>query len=904
MPNDSRPILEMNLLRTKLHPPAVPVDLIHRPEQLELLNEGQSRPLILVSAPAGYGKSTLISEWLGQHTWPSCWLSLSVDESDLRRFLAYMVSAVQQIFPASLERTSEFVQAEDLPGASVLSSTLTNELDEIDHPFLLVLDDFQSIDAASPVNNFLNSLLAHPPIPFHLVIVTRRDPAISLDRLRAKGQVLELGLQELSFDLDKTKQLVRHATESSISQAAFANLDREVEGWVTGLKLAVMGLHLIPNPDQFLKTFKGGTRQLQDFLYQEVLAGLPQSMQHCLLCVSQLDRFCAPLCKAIYNPENLDSGTGEKFLEMLHTNNVFLISLDKKGTWFRFHHLFREFLQSKLAKVEGDEQIAALNSRASGWFESHGFVEEAIVYALKAGEPDKAADIIANHRQGQINTDNWHVMDRWLSMLPDASKQRPEFLLARAWVTLFRFHLSELQAIVYQLKELELTQPIPEAQLSELRFFEGELLFWAGEGAEAHALFAQAREHLSVNAQLGVLENVDAACMLIQGKSADAYDQIQIAENRGDQGQLKYHYRVFHAHCVISLLAGNLGRARREAEAVENYFESQKMKYGRTWSGYILACAELQTGHFNEAIRVYERIKGDKYIMHRRLAFDAIAGLALSLQLSGNETAATQAVADLKEFALEVSDLNGTEIADSCAARVLLLQGNVNLAAVWAGFSNEPADFQDYFLWQEIPKITRARLWVAYGSTESLERAIEYLDQELVRVTGWHLEGQKIEILALKSLALAGLGRTQDALTCLNDTVQLAAKGRWLRPFLEPGEVMLDLLEQLDRSDLSNDSVRQLLEQLRTHRERLEHARGQKAASSGAPCQSFGDDLTRREQEILELVAQRYQNKEIALHLSVSPETVKSHLKHLFSKLDVSNRREAAARFQDITATS
>ncbi|MGB5299051.1 MAG: response regulator, partial [Thiogranum sp.] len=348
------------VLRTKLYPPTFPADMVPRTDLLERLEAGKTRPLALVSAPAGYGKSLLVGSWLESCGWASAWLSLDEGDGDLRQFLSGLVDAVQTRFPAACASSRRLTEAHELPSVKTLSTALSNDLDALPEPLVLALDDYHRIDGGSPVNELLQRLLALPPIPLHLVIATRRDPPLPLARLRAMGQITEIRMSDLRFGPSETRALLAQSAGFSPGDRALANLDRELEGWVVGLRLVSLAVRESEDPDGFLVGLHGGVQQTEEYLVQEVIGRQPPRLRDWLLRSAILDRFCPSLCDAVCaggdNRETGEESTGDKaargegaafgtdgafdgarFTQALKAGNLFTIALDAQERWFRFH---------------------------------------------------------------------------------------------------------------------------------------------------------------------------------------------------------------------------------------------------------------------------------------------------------------------------------------------------------------------------------------------------------------------------------------------------------------------------------------------------------------------------------------------------------------------------------------
>ncbi len=896
-----------DFLTTKIYRPPLPADCVQRTDLLRLLDAGRSRPLTLVSAPAGYGKSVLASSWLEASDWASVWVSLDENDSDLKRFLSYLISAVRERFPQALATTRSLHQEPALPETRVVANIVSNELNAIDRPFFLVLDDYHRIHAGSPVNDLLRVLLDHPPIPLHLVLITRRDPPLPLGRLRALGQVMDIRTQDLQFNRSETQDLLEQVVHLRASEDAISNLEHELEGWVAGLRLLTLALRHAPDSEAFMKRLHGGTKQMQAYLISEVVAGLTNPFRAWLLRSALLDRFCGPLCEAVCTEASgmqSDAISGQEFIEHLQSANLFLIPLDANGYWFRFHHLFQSLLQLELYRQLDVETIAALHMSASHWFEENGLIEEAIRAAQKAGDSEAAADILERNRLDELEKLNFHIVARWLEALSQNTAGRPALQLAEAFVAVDRFDVPRLAAI------LEEVAPVVEENsdcanlMGELRFLQGVMSFRMGDGETSQKLLQEARHQFQTSEKRGIAGNAafqEALSLNLCGRGDEVLVKFEDRANRAASGNPVYHCSLIMGLIIVSFFQGDLTRVVNYATRLKTLAQAVGSEFlAHGLSIFFQGCSKLYRGNFEAAAKHFDTLAQRHYPIVRHRAFDAMAGLALCSQLLQNESAATRTVGTLQTFARELNDANGLAIARSCEARIRLLQGDLDRAARWAGFDSPTPLFRDLFFVIEVPAITRARVWVALGTTESLGRAYNLLQEIGERARSWHFTNQLIETDVLTSLALAGLGREDEALECLAGTIDLAAPGGWMRPFLEPGKPMTDLLVHLDGRGLATDFSRQLQSEIQAwYAREASHAR----TASGpqvTPEAELYETLTPRELDVLELLAQRLQNKEIADKLFVSPETVKSHLKNIYQKLDVGKRREAVEKARKI----
>jgi LuxR family maltose regulon positive regulatory protein len=397
------------ILQAKLRRPALSVDLVPRTTLLKRLEEERNLPLTLVSAPAGYGKSTSIASWLEGYEWPVAWLSLDEGDNDLRQFVLYVTTAVRRRFPHSCQASLRLATAPDLPSAATLAATLSNELDGLGRPVVLVLDDYHHIETGSPVNELLRRVLTRPPAPLHLVLMTRRDPAVPLHLLRSRGQVSEIRMRDLRFDGPETRALLEGSVGLPVSDEALACMEQELEGWVAGLRLVALALPKDQDPNAVLVRLRGKLQHAHEYLIQEVVAQQLPGVRDWLLKSAVLGRFCGPLCAAVCaegNDHETPPLDGDRFVRTLSEENLFVIPLDVQGEWFRYHQLFRDLLKAELKRVYGPDRVAGLHARARAWFESQGLPEEAVKHALAAEQIERAGQVVA--RQAHVTMPELH----------------------------------------------------------------------------------------------------------------------------------------------------------------------------------------------------------------------------------------------------------------------------------------------------------------------------------------------------------------------------------------------------------------------------------------------------------------------------------------------------------------
>ncbi len=898
--------LSTSIIRTKLHRPTMTDDFVHRDRLLALMDLGLQTPLTLVSAPAGYGKSVLVSNWGESQEYPCAWVSLDQSDSDLKLFLAYVIAAIENLFPDACQETAGLLEAAILPPIPLIVGCLTNELDAIDMSFVLVLDDYHIIKSNSEVHQVLDRLLQHPPRPMHLVVIARRDPPLSLSRLRAASRMTEVRLQDLRFSQSETADLLARSAGLSVSENALAHLQSEVEGWAVGLRLVSLALRHIKDPDAFLTHLHGGIPNTHEYLLQEVLGQLSPEVRHGLLSSSILDRFCPEILDAIWTPEVTTvppALSGQALLDLLLRNNLFAISLDAQGEWFRYHHLFQSLLQRQMKLNMSAAEIAALHMRASEWFESQGLLTESIEHALAAGEAVRAAEIIEANRDEEFIADRWFEVDRWLAMLPVEIKwERPKLLLTEAWIANLQHQLARVPALLEQAESLLRSQTAAPSLLGELAFFHGYLAYWDGQAEDCRAyneeavskLFGKSSPFLGeAELMLGLARCMAGDTLLAVRALEDRLDEIDPSE-----GQLIS--RLIASLVFIHLVCGDLPRARAEAQRLQLIAKKFSMRLTEAWSSYMWGCSDLHSGELEAAMHHFADAYELRYVLEPIAALDATVGLALTQQLMRLEDKAMQTATRLEQFAQELNEPEYLSRVHSCYARIALLRGDLKTAAKRARMISDKPAPTNLCMWLESPPITRARVLIASASEQSLKNASDLLHEIRQQSETCRFTCQTIEVAVLQTLALEKQGRTGEALVVLKEALALAQPGGWVRPFVEAGAPIAAMLRHLCGHGDDSGFIGRVLAafEIKGSTTPLQISSSPTQVQPASD-QGVLDMLTNRELDILELLAQRMHNKEIASRLFISTHTVNDHLKRIYEKLGVHTRRQAVDRAVD-----
>lgn len=869
------------ILATKLYVPPLRPAMVNRPRLLARLSEGLHRKLILVSAPAGCGKTTLISEWLAGSARSVAWLSLDVGDSDPIRFLTYLVAALQTIAPHMAEEALSFLQSPQLPPLEAVLATLLNDLTTLPDQSILVLDDYHVIDA-SAVDQALTFLLEHLPPNLHLVIATREDPALPLARLRASDQMIELRITDLRFTHIEAAAFLNRVMGLTLSAQDITALERRTEGWIVGLQLAALSLQGQPDAASFIRSLTGNHHFVLDYLVEEVLERQSESMQQFLLRTSLLERFCASLCDAVV----LDpSVSGQATLAYLERTNLFLVPLDDERRWYRYHHLFAELLRQRLASSpeDAENRVNALHLRASSWYEEQGLDLEAFHHATAAHDLERAARLVEGKGMPLQFRGAVTPVLNWLRSLPKAALDaRPSL-----WV----MYASAL-SMTGQLTDVEEKLQAAEAAL---------------QGAEVDAGTRNLIGHIAALRALLAAGQNQAETIMAQSQRALEYlhpDNLAVRTATVWKLGMAYHLqgdraaarRAYTEAITLSVASNNLINTVTASTGLGLIQEADTQLFAaaKTYQRVLHLLGEspqptASEAHLGLARIHYEWNELEAASQHAhhgiRLARlientdRVVAGEVLLARLKltrGEMTGASALLAEAAQYARQHNVV--TLIPAVVAAQVvtLLRQGNLVAAA-------HLAQAHDLAL-------SQARVSLARRDPAAALAVLEPWRQQ-VEAKGWLDE--QLRAMVLQALAREAQGEQDQAVQLLLDTLALAEPGGFVRLFIDEGRPMALLLSQAEASGRMPDYIRKLLAVWKTEQQSAD-------ASHSSSVQPPIEPLSERELEVLRLIAQGLSNQEISERLFLALDTVKGHNRKLFGKLQVQRRTEAVARAHEL----
>jgi LuxR family maltose regulon positive regulatory protein len=920
------------LLATKLYVPAPQPNLVTRPRLIERLSEGLrlGHKLTLISAPAGFGKTTLASAWAASCGRSVAWLSLDEGDNDPARFLAYLAAAMRTVGVEVGE--GEFADAGVPAATESLLTVLVNRFDAIAEPLILVLDDYHFI-TAQVIHDALAFLLDHQPGDLHLVIVSRADPPLPVARLRARGQLTELRQADLCFAPAEAAEFLNRVMGLELSAEDVAALASRTEGWIAGLQMAAVSMQGRDDAAGFVRSFTGSDRYVLDYLVEEVLQRQPPHIQAFLLQTSILDRLCAPLCDAVRVSEPTSQrenmpirsfADSQLILEHLDRFNLFIVPLDDRREWYRYHRLFADLLQARLHQQMRTPGVAPLHRRASAWFEQNGLMAEAIDHALAAEDLDRAADLIEQNAETTLMHGEVATFMRWTGALPDdLVRARPTLCVLYAWMLLWQSQ--SLKVIESLLQGVEEEGERVSGRVTALR---GLMAGLRGQTGLAIELSRRALEQLPEEEQFirmfatwilrtaqlvsgeGVVDDhaLDEVFRMSQG-AGNVMLSVMITCNRAEllmrQGQLHEAAAVYRR--AVDLATDAQGRRLPIAgQALIGLGE-----LSREWGD--LDAAER---YLLEGIELTEQ-------WTEVGPLDAYISLARVRRAQGDMDGAWKALRQAQELAVkfDLTDLDDLSVA-MVRAWMWVSQGDLEAARRWAEerdlfryitvpLQEEASDSYDLRI-RKYELLVLARLLIAQ---ERPGEALKLLGS-LVPVAEWRgRPGMLVEIHALQALAYQAQGNLDRAMDALEHALSLAEPKGYVSVFAGAGEPMKSLIADFrlripERTCyLGEEKTRHL----RLYTDRLlaafpdfglgvsDRGLGESDKSAIRDLQStIAEPLSERELEVLRLLAAGMSSTEMAEQLVVSVNTVRTHVKSIYAKLRVHRRLEAVRRAEEL----
>ena len=922
-PTATNRVLDNPLLATKLHMPRPPQQLVRRPRLVEQFQQALQHRLTLIAAPAGFGKTTLLSAWFQDAHVSPAWVSLDSGDDDPTRFWSYTLAALNTVHMGLSGGQIAQLQSPQPPPLEIILTAVINRMAILPGEMVLVFDDYHVI-TAQPIHASLTYLLDHLPANLHLVIATRADPSLPLARLRSKGGLVEIRSTDLRFTREEATSFFAQTTGQEFSTEDIEALETHTEGWIAGLQLAALSLQGRQDISHFMQAFTGTHRFVVDYLTQEVLARQPAGVQSFLLQTAILERLCGSLCEAVTGEPG-----GQAMLEQLEEANLFLVSLDDERQWYRYHQLFTEMLRQRLQHMQPD-QVARLHQRASTWYAQHDLVREAVHHALSAADFEHAADLIEQNAERLARRGELATLRAWLEALPDELiRSRVELGLWQGWLLTQTGQFDAAERMLQDLEHLlhtstsspPLTATTGLVEPQRFDMSHRELIEYTGRVAAIRAFIAfrrgdapstielalQALEQLPEDQSFrGLVAWYLGIAYLLSGNLAEGAASLN--EARASSLAAGNSYAAFMATFELAQLQARQGGQLHQAD--QSY--RQALELVTEQGGLPAATGPAYVGR-GEIQYEWNNLDTASHLLQEGIAQCQQTGNAVIMllghialarvkQAQGEAEGARTLIQKIEQILRTYSLVpHNVMLLAAWHARLSLQQGDLALASRWAnerklGIDDElsPPREREY--------LTFARVLIAQHRPDEALQLLERLQHLAERQDRM---GSVLEILVLLAMAQQAHGDEALAVERLSQALSLAEPEGYIRLFIDEGEPVAHLLAQIRRHphphDNQPDSMRyreQLLALLgRAHDEGVSR---EAVAVPGTEIYSLSEALSERELEVLRLIIAGHSNREIADRLVIAVSTVKWYVNAIYGKLQVESRTKAIARAREL----
>ena len=910
----------LRLLHTKLLIPGGHPVIIERANLVKKLNAGLNTRLVVVTAPAGYGKTTLLSKQFKTSAQPTAWVSLDERDNEPTRFWSYLIAALQTL-DTTLGGTAKgmLISSQPPPIENILTS-LINDIANLEDDFTLCLDDYHVITHAE-INTGMTFLIENLPERMHLVIAGRSEPSFPLPILRTRRQMMEIDAADLRFTEGEIAEFLNQLMDLNLSASQIKRIDQATEGWAAGVQLAALSLHGTKDISNQLDMFTGDHRFIFDYLAQEVLNTQPQEMQEFLLKTSILDQLNGNLCDALLKIDPGSSipsaASSQMKLENLEKSNLFIFPLDQQRHWYRYHHLFSGFLQAQLSARFAEHEIQQLHSKASAWFKQNNMMFAAIDHAIQSGDYSHAVSLIDEELEDIFSRSELPLLTSWLAGLPpEIFRSHPKLNVIAAWAYLSTGNSEQVIPHLENVEEIlgveadgspeSLRQPADiRGALAEISCIRTSLSFNQFDLSEALRLTNLTQSYLAEDVKSGLFNEkreIQAVNYFNQGIIYNLTGEITKASESFSRTIALNEENLHLVPMAISHLANIQELQGLLHDAEKTYLEALRITQQHPHPLPLSGLADIGLGNilceWNQLDQAEAQLRNGVELGHMwslgGVLISGYIGLSRVAMAQGDEEEANRLLAEGVETLRELQIGWQAPLLEAYQAMTWARQGEIEPAEEWSQKCGVDTDQAIPYNLEPIA-VPLARVWIASGKCTEARGLISKLLEANIARQGW---GQVIQLRIFDSLAAFSQDNPEDVFVSIKHALQLAEHENYQRIFLDEGENMQAILLQADERLVGEDEedltnyVRQLL---RSFREEPFLSHGEDPSLYALPY-----SLSEREIEVLKLLREGLSNQEIATRLYISLNTVKAHLKSIYSKLEVNNRVQAIARGREL----
>ncbi|TDQ19306.1 regulatory LuxR family protein [Algoriphagus boseongensis] len=873
----------------KFRKPLIDSHFVVKEDLIMKLSDIEKTKVLLVNAPAGYGKSSFVSYWLDRQNQPYSWISIEKKDDHFRVFLEYFVKSLDQNVPGLFKKVEEIFQSTNLPQLEVICQELLNHLEINSYRFNLILDDFHLIKNKD-IHELISCFIKYKPDNIRLVLISRELPELNLSEFFLKGELVQITQKDLGFNIENINSLLKKNELTGWSNSEVEKLHILSEGWILGINLILKGKKS-NSENQNLKYFLDSNLDFfnENFLTEQ-LKGIDARLLEFLLVCSIPEQFDFELANKIGKEIlNLTETETNLFFSELKQFNLFFIGLDGESNLVKIHHLFKNYFYNKLRKQFEKEKVRKVYQVICEWYIDNNAVEDSIHYALEGELYEYAARLIIQNRFFEINENRLWKLDSWVKALPEGLRiSRPELILSQLPTLIEEF---KIQEVVYS---INLCERLLEGQegtelFAELAIYKSFLSTWIfTDPQKALKEFEIAKKiYLKNDVFLARYCFYRSVSLFFLGKKEEAIRELEeeiLKCSWNMKGQLQ-KIRIY-----LELLDAKFLEAKSLAFEKNQTFGKSEGPYQKGWTNYTLGNILLQIGDVEKSIQFFSELLENKWQILQRLVVDTFSGLAISYSLKGDNQIAQKYLDDLKVY-LSENDLNHFfHFHESTEARICLYNRE-NSVLNWSENFNAPIHLGEFHFLIESPFLTCQRVKICLGSQNQVLDGIKNLNVLKTELSKFNINYHELDILLLLAIGYSKIGEPNESENFIKLALEEVRISNQMRAFFELRKELVQVKDFFTKSEFGNEIFSKINSfKLNQTQETLAYSINHTHSISKKAGIIFS--ITEREMEIINAAAKGLRNKEIAELLNVSPETVKSHLKNIFKKLGTNNRTE------------